>query len=353
MANAALYLLYAFAVLCLLTAVLPLLRVDWWWVRVLDFPRLQLLVLYVAAAAALAPFWTEDLAAKVLIAGLVIASGWQLCWIYPYLPIAAHETEPARIADLSRRLHLMTANVLQTNRAATRLIGLVSDVRPDVLVVIEVNDWWLKQLAPLAGEFRHAVTHPLENGYGMALFSNLPVTAATVRFLVDPQIPSIDATVRLPSGDTVRLFAVHPAPPAPEQDTDLRDGELILVGREVARHSGPAVVIGDLNDVGWSPTTRLFQGVSRLLDPRKGRGLYATYHARYRALRYPLDHLFHTTNFRLVEMGVLPAVGSDHFPLRVVLSYEPAAQATQAAPTPGEEQRADEAVAKVDHSPGL
>lgn len=354
MANAAFYLLSAFAVICLLTAVLPLLRVDWWWVRVWDFPRLQLLALYLACAVALAPYWAERRAASVLIAALVAASGWQACWIYPYLPVAARETEPARGAGPRRRLHLMTANVLLSNRAAGPLIALVREVRPDVLVTIEVDAWWVAQLAPLAKEFRHAVAHPLGNGYGIALFSNVAVTTAAVRFLVDPQIPSIDATVQLPSGDAVRLFAVHPAPPEPGQDTDLRDGELVLVGREVAGHAGPAVVLGDLNDVGWSPTTRLFQKVSGMLDPRKGRGLYATYHARYRVMRYPLDHLFHTTDFRLVEMEVLPAFGSDHFPLRVVLSYEPDAPGTQVPPayTAEDERQADEAVDKVNDSSG-
>jgi hypothetical protein len=92
------------------------------------------------------------------------------------------------------------------------------------------------------------------------------------------------------------------------------------------------VVCGDLNDVAWSRTTRLFQKVSGLLDPRKGRGFFSTFHARWPGLRWPLDHVFHSDSFRLIAMRRLPYVGSDHFPVNAVLSYEPQAEAEQEAP---------------------
>lgn len=48
--------------------------------------------------------------------------------------------------------------------------------------------------------------------------------------------------------------------------------------------------------------------------------------------RYPLDHLFHTDEFRLKHREVLDYFGSDHFPMLFDLSYEPAGQKQQAAP---------------------
>ncbi len=69
--------------------------------------------------------------------------------------------------------------------------------------------------------------------------------------------------------------------------------------------------------------TRLFRRVSNMLDPRIGRGLYATFNARRRLLRWPLDHIFFTEDFRLVRLERMGFIGSDHFPIMVDLSYEP------------------------------
>jgi len=119
----------------------------------------------------------------------------------------------------------------------------------------------------------------------------LEVLQPRVRFLVQDAIPSIHARLRLRSGALVELHGVHPTPPQPDRDTTPRDVELILVGREVAGDRRPTIVAGDLNDVGWSATTREFQEISGLLDPRVGRGLYATFNANWPLLRWPLDHV--------------------------------------------------------------
>ncbi|HBP89034.1 MAG TPA: hypothetical protein DD706_15205 [Nitrospiraceae bacterium] len=144
-----------------------------------------------------------------------------------------------------------------------------------------------------------------------------------IRFLIDPEVPSFFTEIELPSGKIIEFYGLHPRPPRFGQDTDERDAEILMIGRDVAHGEKPVVVTGDLNDVAWSDTTTLFQKISGLVDPRIGRGFFNTFHAKYPIFRFPVDHIFHSRLFRLVEMKRLPSIGSDHFPILAVLSYEP------------------------------
>lgn len=116
---------------------------------------------------------------------------------------------------------------------------------------------------------------------------------------------------------TIRMHCVHPAPPSPTENekSKQRDNELMLVAKRARNEQGPVIVTGDLNDVAWSKSTRAFLQESQLLDPRMGRGIYNTFHAKIPIMRWPLDHVFHSDHFMLVELKRLPPFGSDHFAL--------------------------------------
>jgi endonuclease/exonuclease/phosphatase (EEP) superfamily protein YafD len=316
-----------------------------WWIRFWDYPRLHVALGLLAACAA---FWLAGArgpAAHALLAAGGAAVAWQAWRIHPYTPLWRVQARRARTPG-APRLRLLIANVLMTNRRAEALLRLVRETDPDILLAAETDDWWDRRLAPLLESHPHALRQPQPDTYGLHLFSRLPLRHAELRFLVAPDVPSVFAEVELRPGRRVALWGLHPRPPLPGDDAEERDAELILVAREAAKRRGPRIVMGDLNDVAWSDTTRLFQKLSGLLDPRVGRGLYATFPAQLPFLRWPLDHLFHSSDFRLVELRTLGRFGSDHLPVLVELALEP--DPSQEAELPrADEQDRQEARAKV------
>lgn len=311
--------------LILLATLLPFSKASGWWVRDLDFPRLQ--IAFVALATLVAELSLLDLgdaASEGLVALTAACLLYQAWWILPYTRIYPNEVKAAANVDESERIRILTANVLTPNRNADGLIALIRQHRPDVFVTLESDGWWQARLDTLEGDYPYSLKCPLDNLYGMHVYSRLPLEDTAIQFLVEDDIPSMHALVVLESGRKVRMHFLHPAPPSPTEhdESTERDAELLVVAKSVAGLDTPVVVAGDLNDVAWSVTTRLFRKISGLLDPRIGRGMFNTFHAGIHFMRWPLDHLFHSRHFTLSFIRRLPKFGSDHFPMLVELAYD-------------------------------
>lgn len=314
-----------------------------WWIRLWDYPRLQVAVALVLVAAiqlAMLPMTTWNLG---LLGATLGCLAWQVSRIYPYTRASRTQVPSARQHSRKHCISILIANVLQDNRRAADFLKLAEQHDPDIVLAVETDHWWDEQLAPLCERYRHAVRHPLENTYGMHLFSRLALADVQLQDRVTADIPSIFARVQLRSGQWVNLHCLHPEPPQVGNDVEERDAELLIVAREVERDTHPTIVCGDLNDVAWSHTTCLFQRISGLLDPRVGRGLYPTFHAEHWLARWPLDHVFHDASFVLQHLEVLNYFGSDHFPVFIQLVHQPGAVHEHDVPDADSEDRQEAA----------
>ncbi len=312
--------------LLFLFTIIPIFKYEVWWVRGFDFPRLQVFcfsVLILILEVIFLPFAEYD---TWLILGVTLLCAiYQAWWIAPYTIFYPKEVEDAANSEGTVRIKVMVANVLTPNKNVNQLLSFVQQYEPDVLGLVETDAWWEEKLETLEADYPHTLKCPLENLYGMHIYSRLPLTDTKIQFLVEDDVPSMHVLLNLPNGQKIGMHCVHPAPPSPTENekSSERDAELIIVAKSVAESNLPAIVTGDLNDVAWSATTRLFRKISGLLDPRVGRGMFSTFHAKYPMLRWPLDHFFHSDHFKLVRIIRLPYFGSDHFPIFIELAYTP------------------------------
>ena len=229
--------------------------------------------------------------------------------------------------------------VLQKNEKHDLLIEEMKKLNPDVAVFTETDNKWSQAInSGIGSDYPYKVEVPLDNTYGMILYSKLKLSNTQVKYVVDDSIPSIHSEIELRSGDKIQLHAIHPTPPMPQHNPSSsdRDAEMMKTALESMDSDLPVVVIGDFNDVAWSSTTSMFQSVGELLDVRKGRGFYNTFNAKSFIMRWSLDHIFVSEEFRVKNIAIGNDIKSDHFPFYAEVFLQPEL-AKEQKPEPADE----------------
>ncbi len=316
------YFVIVISTLVILASLLSLIYdVSFWFTKVLDFPRLQFLIV------GLLCFLTFLFVNKKwkfpsiflnigLLASIILQAGYILPYYFGEKKVP--DSTPVAVNE-ENTVGIMIANVLITNNSADTFLNIVNQRDPDLLLVMEVNSWWISQLEPLERKYSRVIKYPLDNAYGMALYSKLPLYESEVMFLKHKDVPSIHAKIALVSGRVFMFHGVHPVAPVPSGKYPDNEGEeevaLLKVGKMVVKNPLPAIVAGDFNDVSWSNTSRLFSTNGKLNNVRLGRGLYNSFNAESIFMRWPLDHYFVSQEFALVKLARMQKFGSDHFPM--------------------------------------
>ena len=312
-----------------------------WWVRIWDFPRLQIFVASLFTAVLIA--FLDKRWRLWFVTALVVAGGWQLYRIYPYTKLVRQEVVFSESIDIPKAdcFSVLSLNVLQTNRDYARTLAMVRSIDPDILLLLETDKAWQQAMEPVLSGYASRLDRPLDNTYGLLFVTRLPMSDSRIEDIAEAETPSVSA--ELVAGSRFRLIGLHPRPPHPGQDTEERDAEIAIAARRAGETSLPVLAIGDFNDVAWSDTSQLFKRIGGYLDPRIGRGTFATFPASYPWLAWPLDHVYITPEFVVRSMRVLADVGSDHRPIFTELCLSPRkARANNAAPDKATEDDREE-----------
>jgi endonuclease/exonuclease/phosphatase (EEP) superfamily protein YafD len=330
------YLVMPLIVVAALVSLLPFIETDTWWIRYMDFARVQFLavlpVLLVLYAVLRRP---RDGLGWVPLGLAILAIGYNVYRIHPYVPFWPEEAIAVSECPADSRLRILVANVKKSNEQSERLFEIVRSTGPDLFLVLETDQWWNERLTQLSNGFPHRVQHIPEDHafFGMHLLSKHELLDPEVKFLFDNFTPSIFTGVRLPDGVAVTFYGLHPQPPQSwSQPTTMRDAHLLAAALQARDAQNPSILAGDFNAVPWERVTRRAMRIGGLLDPRVGRGLYPTYDAQSILITWPLDQVLYQDRFALLEFERLPAIGSDHYPVLADLCRSPGVADRQSPP---------------------
>lgn len=304
------------SVFLILATLFPLFPSAHWFFRGFDFGKVQFLALKVLVfglAFFIIPLSTTFWVMQSLLFACILYNGFILI---KYTPI--YKVKDIDIKDKhSDTVCVLSANVYQFNTDYHRFIDLVKRVNPDIVLTMESNQAWEDALTALEKDYPNTCKVALENTYGMHFYTKLKMEECQVHHFVADDIPSIEAELITREGYKFTFFGIHPPPPSPteEETSKERDGELLSIAKKVRKDAKTTLVVGDFNNVAWAKSSVLFRKTSETVDPRIGRGLISTFHAKYWFMRFPLDQLYHTPDIFVQDLKVLPEFGSDHLPL--------------------------------------
>lgn len=291
-----------------------------WWVKVCDVGRVHMAstMFFLLLSA---PFILPLSANWVLVTLSLLTIGllYHLKIVSPFFPF--YKKELTATTQTNNAISVLSINVRLKNKKYQNLVNLIEEVDPDIFLLTEVDQAWLNAIAPLTTKYTYSVLNPLDNTYGIALYSKLLLENSEVKYMVEKDIPSIHTNVQF-AGQSIQLLGLHPRPPAPWTRPEQKDLELIMVAGLSNINSKPTIVTGDLNDVGWSKITQNFKQISGLFDPRIGRGFFNTYNALIPVFQFPVDHFFVSKHFKLIKIKKLKAIGSDHYPVLLKVNLE-------------------------------
>lgn len=297
---------------------------DEWWIRIADFVHVQLSVISLLSWVTLLIFFEYELLNLIFMFTGIAMSVLHIVIVLPYTAIYRKQSKNSRQKDPDKMVSILESNIYQYNRDYEKFLSMIRGTNPDIVVAIETDRQWQDALDVIEEDYPYTIKYAQDNTYGLLLYSRLQLRDNQIEFLVEEDIPSFRTRVELRSGQEVILVVLHPKPPSPTENylSLERDAELIMAGRAIAEQTEPVILAGDLNDVAWSHTSRLFNRISGLLDPRIGRGFFNTFHTKYPLFRWPLDHVFHSNHFLLGAIKRMESIGSDHFPMYIELYLE-------------------------------
>lgn len=293
----------------------PLLHSNRWWIRILDFPRLQevvmLLILVAPVALYFRYFQKMASVALILIVSALTYHGFILLPYFQSKPNSSVAECPSGAA-----MSVMIANVKMSNDPDGRLVDIVRDIQPDLFLAMETNEKWNKALATLENTMPHTVSHVSDSTFGIHLFSRLPLSSPEIRFLAGQDTPQIVTGVTLANEEKVDFLGVHPRPPLPTQENTTlgRDAVLYKAALLLREHESIGIVAGDFNATPWETAVKRMRQIGNLQEPRRGYGYVPTFNAKSWWMSWPLDHIFHEAGFATLSLKRLPSFGSDHYP---------------------------------------
>lgn len=223
-------------------------------------------------------------------------------------------------SSTSTPVKILLSNVNSANTNYQDLIKLIRKEQPTLFIAQEVTEQWLNALSVIEKQLPYKLTQARTDNFGIALFSQVPLSNANIQTIGKAGLPSIIAMLNI-DNQPLSIIASHPLPPIGSEFFDKRNEQLDALANSALSLQNPVILIGDLNISMWSSYYEKLISKSNLRNARQGFGVLPTWPTGLPIAMIPIDHCLVSLDISVENVRTGPNIGSDHLPLIVELSY--------------------------------
>ena len=161
-----------------------------------------------------------------------------------------------------------------------------------------------------------ALNHPyFPDNKAIVILSKYPVSGDLEfkPFIDSRPVPTV--RVSIPNAQDPWVVIIDAREPMTAKLLDQRDRLLLGAAQNISQLSGPVVVAGDFNA---TPLTPIFNDFLKIADITASRFYVPTFPSKLKRFGIPIDHIL-VRHIRVKSIKALPAIGSDHRPLKAAL----------------------------------
>jgi endonuclease/exonuclease/phosphatase family metal-dependent hydrolase len=228
------------------------------------------------------------------------------------------EVACASVKD-SKGFLVYSANIHKDNRWLSRLVGEISNRRPDVVFLVEVRPRHINELTAIFENYKYIIIDPkmYKTGIGLVFLSTYPVKTYNLMTISDSGNGIIRAILDV-KGREIVFYGVHLPRIGINRSFKVRQQIFIRLASIIADESMPVIVTGDFNTTSYSPIFKKFSKISKLES--SNHGWHPTWPSFFPPLWIPIDHVLVKQGIHIVSKERGTFIFSDHFPIMATLS---------------------------------
>ena len=136
--------------------------------------------------------------------------------------------EKHKYSTSQKGIKIALSNVLTSNNNYKAVIDFIDKNKPDIIVLQEVNNKWLKELKELKKKYPYGIAESREDNFGIALYSRIPVTKIEIVYWGEYYTPSILFETYI-DNKKVRMLAIHTTPPTNQDYFKNRNSQFLNI----------------------------------------------------------------------------------------------------------------------------